>query len=222
MVVRLFWATMGPSSDSREARTSPSGPVVGSSTVPAGAADGEAEGDGLPDAPADGLAEAAGDGLAEGAADGLADGAALVPALADGERRCPGRPGWRSRRQGQRRDRGRLRRLRLQADGEHGPDLDEAGAGRQRGRLEAVLGEDRLDLVGRDGRVLELDLPPGPPGVVDAELEAGVRERGQEDEDQPRDREDQRERVEPPTLADDVKHARQLRGGWRAGPSARG
>src|SRR6478609_3566365 len=80
MVVRLFWATIGPSWSSREARTSPSGPVVGSSTVPAGAADGDAEGDGLPDAPA------------EGAADGLADGAALVPALADGAVDAPGDP----------------------------------------------------------------------------------------------------------------------------------
>src|SRR6478672_10326793 len=88
MVVGLFWATIGPSSSSREARTSPSGPVVGSSTVPAGAADGDAEGDALPD----GLADGAGDGLADGAADGLAEGAALEPALADGEVDAPGEP----------------------------------------------------------------------------------------------------------------------------------
>src|SRR4249919_3142681 len=68
MVVRLFWATIGPSSSSRAVRTSPSGPVVGRSTVPAGATDGEA--------------------------DGLADGAtlALAPALADGEDDAPGEP----------------------------------------------------------------------------------------------------------------------------------
>src|SRR6476646_10890795 len=84
MVVRLFWATIFPSSASSAVLTSPSGPVVGRSTVPAGAVDGDAEGEGLPD----GLAE----GLADGAAEGLAEGAALVPALADGEVDAPGDP----------------------------------------------------------------------------------------------------------------------------------
>ncbi len=74
MVVRLFWATIGPSSSSRAVRTSPRGPVSGSSIVPAGAADGDAEGEGLPDGLADGLAEGAADGLADGPRpDGLAE-----------------------------------------------------------------------------------------------------------------------------------------------------
>ena len=44
-----------------------------------------------------------------------------------------------------------------------------------RARLEALLGEDLLDLVGRDVRVLEADLPAGAAGVVDRELQARVR-----------------------------------------------
>ena len=40
--------------------------------------------------------------------------------------------------------------------------------------LEPLLGEDRLDLVGRDRRVLEADLPHRAAGVVDGELEAGA------------------------------------------------
>ena len=36
-----------------------------------------------------------------------------------------------------------------------------------------LASEDRLDLVGRDVRVLELDLPLRPAGVVDGELETG-------------------------------------------------
>ena len=67
-------------------------------------------------------------------------------------------------------------------------------AGRERRRLEALLREDRLDLVRRDGRVLEPDLPARPAGVVDRELEPGVGERGQEDEDEARDRDDSEKR----------------------------
>ena len=82
------------------------------------------------------------------------------------------------------------------------------GAGLDGDRLEALLGEDRLDLVGRDVRVLEADLPLRPARVVDRELKAGVGERGQEDEDEARDGDDQREEIEPAPLPDDVKHAR--------------
>ena len=72
-----------------------------------------------------------------------------------------------------------------------GLDLDELGAGLDRGRLEALLGEDGLDLVGRHVRVLEADLPAGPARVVDRELESRIRDRGQQDEDQARDGEEE-------------------------------
>ena len=97
--------------------------MVGSSTVPAGAADGDAEGDALPD----GLAEGLADGAAKDSPRARPTGSRTAP------RWCRRSPTARSMprairmatgRQGQRRDRGRLRRLRLQADGEHGPDLD--------------------------------------------------------------------------------------------------
>ncbi len=60
-----------------------------------------------------------------------------------------------------------------------------------RRRLEALLREDGLDLVGRHVRVLEPDLPVRAAGVVDRELQAAaLGERRQQDEDQARDREE--------------------------------
>ena len=73
-----------------------------------------------------------------------------------------------------------------------------------------IGGQDRLDPGHGHARVLELDLPLRAPGVVDRELETdrAIGERCQEDEQEPRDREEEREGVEPASPPDYVKHAR--------------
>ena len=78
-----------------------------------------------------------------------------------------------------------------------GLDVDEAVARRCDRRVaEALADEDRLDLVGGDVRSCEADLPARAAGVVDRELEALLPpvERGQEDEDQARDRDERARR----------------------------
>ena len=205
MVVRVFCAAIGPSSFSRAARTAPSCPVVGSSVLPTGATEGDGEG----------LRARAGRGRRGGAGTGArcADSSWARRWRRGAARAARGRPHAAAGRQG--RDRGRRRRRR-EADRD-GLDLDEAGTRGDRRGLEALLGEDRLDLVGRDRGILEADLPLRPAGVVDRELEPGVGERRQQDEDEARDGEDQRDEIEPASLADDIKHARRPRAGRRDG-----
>ena len=217
MVVRLACDSIGPRASSSATTISPSLPSVGSSVLPIGAADGDADGDapGDAEAPADAEADGAGDGDAD--ADGEADG------------RCATRDGRRATRPRRPRPLAPAEpdgdadgaavgdRRRLQAD-RLGLDLDVARAGPDRRGLEVVRGEDRLDLLRRHGRILELDLPARAAGVVDRELQARVRERRDEDEEQARDREERRQRVEPTAFADDVKH-RHARGGAMDGPT---
>ncbi|MGP1675181.1 MAG: hypothetical protein ACTS8Z_08215, partial [Candidatus Limnocylindrales bacterium] len=71
MVVRLRCDSIVPRLDSSAVTISPSFPSVGSSVLPMGAAEGDAEGDAEAPDEADGAAEADGAGVAE--ADGAAD-----------------------------------------------------------------------------------------------------------------------------------------------------
>ena len=209
IVVRLFCSAIGPSSVSRAVRTWPRVPAVGSVVLPVGGAGGEApadaagdpDGDGEPDGDADGAGGGAGRRTRAGASPMRSTriGEALAPGDAAGARRAAGT--WRTARA---RRRARLRQVRDL----HGLDVDEARAGLDRGGFQPLRLEHGLDLVGRDVRVLEADLPRRATGVVDRELQARVGERGEEDEEQARDGDDQRDEIEPAPLPDDVKHAR--------------
>jgi hypothetical protein len=76
----------------------------------------------------------------------------------------------------------------LQADRD-GLDLEEPVGRPNDGRLEAFGCQHLADLRGLHVRILEPNDPAGAAGVVDRELEARVGERGQQDEEQPGNRE---------------------------------
>ena len=87
--------------------------------------------------------------------------------------------------------------------------------GRDRGRLEALLAKTASTWSGVTFGSWNRISQRRAAGVVDGELEARVGERRQEDEEQARDRDGQRDEIEPAPLPDDVKHARAPRAGRR-------